>query len=163
MGAGSVVPVAAGGGSMTFPFRVVLTDEQRAELRTMIGGGVAPARQFTRARILRKADHDEAGPGWSDAMIARALEVNPSTVQHVRRQFVQEGLAAAVARKRPGRVYERLLDGKAEAHLIAIACSSAPGGQARWSLRLLAEEAVRLEVVPAISYETVRRTLKKTS
>lgn len=147
---------------MAYPFRVVLTDEQRAELRTMIGSGVAPARQLTRARILLKADHDEAGPGWSDAMIARALEVNPTTVQHVRRQFVQAGLAATLDRKRPDRVYEQLLDGKAEAHLIAVACGAPPEGQARWSLRLLADELVRLEVVPAISHETVRRTLKKT-
>lgn len=147
---------------MSFPFRVVLTDEQRAALRTMIGSGVAPAREFTRARILLKADHDEAGPGWSDAMIARAREVNPSTVQHVRRQFVQEGLTATLARKRPDRRYDLLLDGKAEAQLIAVACGSPPEGQARWSLRLLANEVVRLEVVPAISYETVRRTLKKT-
>ncbi len=147
---------------MTYPFRIVLSDEQRAELRTMIGSGVAPARQLTRARILLKADHDEAGPGWSDALIARALEVNPSTVQHVRRQLVQEGLAATLARKRPDRVYEQRLDGKAEAQLIAVACSSPPEGVDRWSLRLLADELVRLEVVPAISYETVRRTLKKT-
>lgn len=147
---------------MTFPFRVVLTDDQRAELRTLIGSGVAPARMLTRARILLKADHDEAGPGWSDAMIAQALAVNPSTVQHVRRQFVQEGLAATLARKHPDRVYERRLDGKAEAHLIAVACGVPPKGQARWSLRLLADEVVRLEVVPAISYETIRRTLKKT-
>lgn len=147
---------------MTYPFRVVLSDDQRAELRTLIGSGVAPTRQLTRARILLKADHDEAGPGWSDAMIACALEVNPSTVQQVRRQFVQEGLAATLDRKRPDRVYEHLLDGKAEAHLIAVACSSPPEGQARWSLRLLAGELVRLEVVPAISHETVRRTLKKT-
>lgn len=158
----NVVPFAAGGASMTYPFRVVLSDEQRAELRTMIGSGVAPARQLTRARILLKADHDEAGPGWSDALIARALEINPSTVQHVRRQLVQEGLAATLARKRPDRVYEQRLDGKAEAQLIAVACSSPPEGVDRWSLRLLADELVRLEVVPAISYETVRRTLKKT-
>lgn len=147
---------------MAYPFRVVLSDEQRAELRTMIGSGIAPARQLRRARILLKADHDEAGPGWSDALIARALEVNPSTVQHVRRQFVQEGLAATLDRKRPDRVYEHLLDGKAEAHLIAAVCGAPPEGADRWSLRLLAGELVRLEVVPAISHETVRRTLKKT-
>ena len=147
---------------MAFPFRVVLTDDQRAELRTLIGGGTAPARQLMRARMLLKADHDEAGPGWSDAVIARAVEVTPSTVQPVRRQFVQEGLAATLARKRPDRRHDQLLDGKAEAHLIAVACGSPPEGRARWSLRLLANEVVRLEVVPAISYETVRRTLKKT-
>jgi len=148
---------------VAYPYRIVLTEDQRAELRTLIGAGVAPARMLTRARILLKADHDEAGPGWSDAMIARALDVNPTTVQHVRRQFVQEGLAATLERKRPDRVYERLVDGEAEAHLIAVACGTPPDGQARWSLRLLADELVRREVVPAISHETVRRTLKKTS
>jgi hypothetical protein len=139
-----------------------LTDDQRAELRTRITSGVAPARLLTRARILLKADHDEAGPGWSDAMIGRALDVHPTPVQHVRRQFVRDGLTATLDRKRPDRVYDRRLDGKAEAHLIAVACGTPPDGQARWSLRLLADELVRLEVVPAISHETVRRTLKKT-
>jgi len=143
-------------------FRVMLTDDQRAELRTLIGAGVAPTRMLTRARILLKADHAEAGPGWSDAMIVRALDVNPTTVALVRRQVIEEGLTATLERKRPDRVYEHRLDGEAEARLIAVACSTPPDGQARWSLRLLADELVRLEVVETISYETVRRTLKKT-
>ncbi len=148
---------------MAYPYRVVLTAEQRAELRGLIGTGAAPARMLTRARILLKADHGEGGPGWADAAIAGALEVHPGTVQRVRRQFVAEGLAATLARKRPDRVYARALDGRQEAHLIAVACATPPAGQARWSLRLLADELVRLEVVDAVSYETVRRTLKKTS
>jgi len=148
---------------MAYPYRVVLTAEQRAELRGLIGTGAAPARMLTRARILLKADHGEGGPGWADAAIAGALEVPPGTVQRVRRQFVAEGLAATLARKRPDRVYARALDGRQEAHLIAVACATPPDGQARWSLRLLADELVRLEVVDAVSYETVRRTLKKTS
>ena len=148
---------------MAYPYRVVLDDEQRAHLRTLVGSGVAPARALTRARILLKADHGEGGPGWSDAAIAGALDVNPSTVLRVRRQFAAEGLAATLARKRPDRVYERRLDGGQEAHLVALACSAPPDGQARWSLRLLADELVRLEVVEAVSHETVRRTLKKTS
>jgi len=148
---------------MAYPYRVVLTAEQRAELRGLIGTGAAPARMLTRARILLKADHGEGGPGWADAAIAGALEVHPGTVQRVRRQFVAEGLAATLARKRPDRVYARALDGRQEAHLIAVACATPPDGQARWSLRLLADELVRLEVVDAVSYETVRRTLKKTS
>ena len=148
---------------MAYPYRVVLDDEQRAHLRTLVGSGVAPARALTRARILLKADHGEGGPGWSDAAIAGALDVNPSTVLRVRRQFAAEGLAATLARKRPDRVYERRLDGGQEAHLVALACSAPPDGQARWSLRLLADELVRLEVVEAASHETVRRTLKKTS
>jgi hypothetical protein len=148
---------------MAYPFRVALTEEQRAELRGLVGSGVAPARVLTRARILLKADHGEGGPGWSDAAIAGALDVNPSTVLRVRRQFVTEGLAPTLERKRPDRTYERALDGRGEARLVALACAAPPEGRARWSLRLLADELVRLEVVEAISHETVRQTLKKTS
>jgi hypothetical protein len=148
---------------MAYPYRVVLTEEQRAHLRTLGGSGVAPARMLTRARILLKADHGEGGPGWSDAAIAGALDVDPSTVLRVRRQCVTEGLDAALERKRPDRVYERTLDGVGEARLIALAGSVPPEGHAQWSLRLLADQLVRLEVVETISYETVRQTLKKTT
>src|SRR4051812_33729080 len=116
---------------------------------------------LTRARILLKADHSEGGPGWSDAAVASALEVHPATAQRIRRQFVSTGLAATLQRKRPDRVYDRALDGNQEAHLVAVACSAPPDGHAQWSLRLLADELVRLEVVTTISHETVRRTLKK--
>lgn len=148
---------------MADPYRIVLTEAQRAELRGLVGSGSAPARILTRARILLKANHGEGGPGWSDAAIAGALDVNPSTVVRVRRQYVREGLAATLARKRPDRVYARALDGAQEAHLIALTCGTPPSGQARWSLRLLADELVRLEVVETVSYETVRQTLKTTS
>ena len=147
---------------MAYPYRVVLTEDQRAELRGLVGSGTAPARMLTRARILLKADHGEGGPGWSDAAIVGALDVNASTVLRVRRQFVSDGLAATLERKRPDRVYDRALDGEQEARLIAVACSETPEGAEHWSLRLLAEELVRLEVVPTISHETVRQTLKKT-
>jgi transposase len=148
---------------VAYPYRVTLDDEQRARLRTLVGAGAAPARMLTRARILLKADHGEGGPGWSDAAIAGALAVHPSTVQRVRRQFVAEGLEVALARKRPDRVYERRLGGRQEARLVALACSAPPEGLARWSLRLLADELVRLEVVEAVSHETVRRALKQTT
>ena len=147
---------------MAYPYRVVLTEGQRAELRGLVGRGTAPARMLTRARILLKADHGEGGPGWSDAATAGALDVDPSTVLRVRRQFVAEGLAATLARKRPDRTYDRALGGGREAKLVAVACGAPPAGQARWTLRLLADELVRLEVVAAISHETVRQTLKKT-
>ena len=147
---------------MAYPYRVILTEQQRAELRGPVGAGTAPARVSTRARVLLKADHGEGGPGWSDAAIAGALDVNPSTVLRVRRRFVAEGLAATLSRKRPDRVYERALDGAQEAHLIALACGAPPEGRERWSLRLLAGELVRLEVVEAVSHETVRQALKKT-
>ncbi len=148
---------------MAYPYRVVLTEAQRAELRGLVAAGVAPARMLTRARVLLKANHGEGGPGWSDAAIAGALDVNASTVLRIRRRFATEGLEATLERKRPDRVYERRLDGRREAHLVALACGSPPDGPARWSLRLLADELVRLEVAEAISHETVRRTLKKTS
>ena len=144
-------------------YAVYLTEAERAQLRTLVGSGVAPARLLTRSRILLKADQGEGGAAWSDAAIAGALEVHPTTVARVRRQFVEEGLEAALERKRPDRVYARTCDGEAEAHLVALACSRPPAGRERWTLRLLAEELVRLEVVEAVSYETVRRTLQQTN
>lgn len=141
---------------------VYLSEAERAQLRTLVGSGVAPARMLTRARILLKANQGEGGSGWSDAAMAGALEVHPTTVARIRRQFVDQGLAAALERKRPDRVYPRILDGAAEAHLVTLACSRPPAGRERWTLRLLAEELVQLEVVETVSYETVRRTLQQT-
>jgi hypothetical protein len=144
-------------------YAVFLTEAERARLRTLIGCGEAPARMLTRARILLKANQGEGGPSWADAAIAGALDVHPTTVARVRRQCVEDGLDAALTRKRPDRVYARKLDGTGEAHMIALACSTPPAGRERWTLRLLADELVRLEVVEDISYETVRRTLQQTS
>ena len=144
-------------------YLVTLTPEERDRLTRLTHSGKGSARTLTRARILLKADHGEGGAGWSDAAIAGALDVNPSTVLRVRRQFVTNDLDATLERKRPDRVYARRLDGTQEAHLIALACSETPDGADHWSLRLLADELVRLEVVSAISHETVRQTLKKTS
>jgi hypothetical protein len=148
---------------MAYRYRIELSEEERADLRDLVSSGVAPARTITRARVLLKANQGEGGPGWSDAAIAGAVDSTPSTVFRVRRQFVQEGLAATLARKRPDRVYERRLDGAQEAHLIALAWSVPPDGQRQWRLRLLADTLVQREVVETISYETVRQTLKKTS
>ena len=144
-------------------YAAVLSAEERARLRTLVGRGVAPARVLAHARILLKADQSEGGPGWSDAAIAGALEVHAATVARLRRQYVDEGLDAALARRAPRREYARKLDGEREARLIAVACSAPPAGRERWSLRLLADELVRLEVVEAVSYETVRQTLKQTT
>lgn len=143
-------------------YTVVLTEEERAHLHTLIGQGTAPARLLTHARILLKADHSDAGPAWTDMAIAGALEIHHATVQRVRRSFVDGGLEMALHRKSPDRVYPRMLDGAAEAHLVALACGTPPVGRARWSLRLLADELVRLEVVETISHETVRRTFEQT-
>ena len=143
-------------------YAVALTEAERARLRTLVGGGAAPARALAHARILLKADQGEGGAAWADAAIAGALEVHPATVARVRRQFVEEGLEAALARKPPDREYARVLDGAAEARLVALTCGDPPDGRERWTLRLLAGELVRLEVVPAVSHETVRRALKQT-
>jgi transposase len=142
---------------------VRLTEEERAYLRTLIGRGSAPARTLVRARILLKANEGEGGASWSDAAIAEALEVGLSTVARVRQRYVSEGLEATLRRKAPDREYRRKLDGEQEARLIALACSEPPTGRKRWTLRMLAQRLVVLEVVDSISYETVRQTLKQTS
>jgi transposase len=140
---------------------VQLTDAQRRCLRRLLSAGTAPVRTQTHARILLKADAAPDGPGWSDAQIAAAVEVSPSTIVRVRRAFARGGLEAALHRKPPDRQYRRSLDGRQEAHLLALSCSSPPTGQARWSLRLLTERFVELEGT-VVSDETVRRVLKKT-
>jgi DNA-binding transcriptional ArsR family regulator len=144
-------------------YPVNLTRTEREHLRSLIAAGTAPARKLTHARILLKADQSPEGPAWVDEEVAEAVEVSQPTVSRVRKQFFEEGLEAALNRRPPNREYHRKLDGKQEAHLIALACSEPPEGQARWSLRLLAERMVELEVVDDLSYQTVRRTLKKTN
>ena len=114
-------------------------------------------------RILLKADQGPNGPAWVDDAIADAVEVSQSTVARVREEFVEQGLDAALQRRAPRRQYQRKLDGAQEAHLVALACSTPPTGQARWSLRLLADKLVELDIVADVSYQTVRRILKKTS
>jgi len=142
---------------------VRLSEADRARLHTLVGQGTAPARTLTHARILLKANQGDGGPGWTDAAIAAALEVDPTTVSRVRRQGVADGVDAALQRKAPERVYQRKLDGAQEAQLIALTCGAPPTGQERWTLRLLAQQLVALEVVDAVSYETVRQVLKQTS
>ena len=148
---------------MTKKYVVTLTDEERRLLRGLISSGRASARKLTRARILLKADSGVGQPGWDDATISQGLEVGRATVERVRKPFVEEGLEAALVRRRPQRVYQRKLDGEAEAHLIALACSEPPAGRTRWTMKLLAGQMVVLEYVDTVSDETVRRTLKKTS
>jgi transposase len=143
-------------------YSVILNDTEREELKRLIAAGTAPARKLTHARILLKADQSAEGPGWVDQRVADAVEVSQPTVARVRKQYVQEGLEAALNRRAPNREYHRKLDGEQEARLLALACSEPPEGQARWSLRLLADKLVELEVVEEeVSYQTVRRTLKK--
>jgi transposase len=140
---------------------VRLTEQEREQLDALIRKGKAAASKIRHAHILLQADAD--GVGWSDEAIAVAFSVHPRTVAGIRERFVEQGLEAALNRKKqqhPSR--SPLFDGEAEAHLIALRCSEPPAGHARWTLRLLAEKVVELEVVASTSHETVRRTLKKT-
>jgi len=146
---------------MNQKYVVVLTDEQHQHLEKLISSGTAPARALTRARILLKSDSGLGAPHWSYDQICTALDVSPSTIAATRQAFAQQGLEAALCRKKPEREYEHCLDGEAEAHLIALACSQAPEGHARWTLRLLAQKMVILEYADSVSYETVRQVLKK--
>src|SRR3989304_2671980 len=144
-------------------YRVTLTAGERQDLRAMVASGRSAARKLPRARILLLADQAEGGPGKPDPEIVDALGCGRATVERVRKQFVEEGLDATLNPKPTMRTYERRLDGKAEAHLVAIACGAPPEGRARWTLRLLADRMVGLGQVESLSHETVRRTLKKTS
>jgi transposase len=145
-------------------YKVTLTADERHSLHELISAGKAAALKLTHARILLKADAAPGGPAWTDARIAEAFEVHRTTVEQVRQRFVEQGFQAALVRKkqdRPSR--ERKLDGAGEARLIALACSEPPRGRAAWTLRLLADQLVELEIVDTISTETVRQVLKKTN
>jgi transposase len=146
---------------MNKKYRVRLTDEERKHLEKLVRKGKAHARKLLYARILLKADED--GPAWTDERIAEAFEVSVATVARERRRYCEEGLEVALLPKKPGRPRRRVLDGRAEAHLIALACSDPPEGREHWPLRLLADRMVELGYVESLSYETVRRTLKKTN
>lgn len=143
---------------------VRLSTEERNQLKKRLTGGRGSVRMFTRARILLKADQSSDGPSWSDEKISEAFDVTVLTVQRIRKQLVNEGFDAVLSRheyqlKKP----RRKIDGDLEAHLVALACSKAPEGRSRWTLRLLADSFVELGFVNGISRETVRRTLKKTN
>ena len=142
---------------------VKLNDEERDRLNTLIHAGKHPARQLMKARILLKADASEAGEGWSDSQIAAALDTSIDTVSRTRQQVVEEGFEAVLTRKHsPASARPRIFDGAAEAKLIALACSKPPKGRARWTLRLLEETVVELNIVDRASDNTIGRTLKKT-
>ena len=145
-------------------YKVTLTAEERQQLQGLIAAGKAAAKKLAHAHILLKADAAGGGPAWPDDLIADAFNVSTDTVGRVRQRFVEQGLEAALVRKqqdRPSR--ERKLDGRAEARLIALACSAPPDGRKEWTMKLLADRLVELEVVDSVCDETVRRVLKKTN
>ena len=144
-------------------YKVTLTAGERQQLHDLVTTGKAAAKKLAHARILLQADAAPGGPAWPDQRIADAVEVSAATVERVRQRFVEQGLKAALTRKRQDRPSRpRKLDGRAEARLIAVACSAPPEGRKGWTMRLLADRLVELEVVDGISDETVRRVLKKT-
>jgi transposase len=148
-----------GGGSMNKKYIVDLNEEEREKLQRIVRGGTHSARKMRWAHVLLKA-----GGGAGDLVIAEALDISLPTVQRIRQRFVEEGLEVALgARSHEPRPYLQRLDGKQEAKLIALACGKAPEGRNRWTLRLLAGKMVELQVVERVSYQTVRRVLKKTS
>jgi transposase len=141
---------------------VRLSAEEREKLAAFIASGKRSARLVTKARILLKADVSEAGDGWSDSRIAEALDTSVATIERTRRQFVEEGFEAALTHKyNPNSTRPRIFDGAAEAKLIALACGPAPEGFARWTLSLLEEKVVELNIVEKASDNTIGRTLKK--
>ena len=143
-------------------YLVTLTEEERTSLQKLVRSGKAGARKITRARILLKADQNNGGPAWTDQQICHALDVGVTTVERVRKRFVDDGLDPALnRRKNPNPRFRRKLDGHQEAQLVTLACSKPPEGRDRWTLRLLADTLVELEIVDSISYQTVRRVLKK--
>ncbi len=141
---------------------VRLSAEERGTLEALIGKGKSPARRLTKARILLKADQSEDGEGWSDSKIVEALDTTEAMVYRVRKQLAEEGLEAVLSRKkRETPPIAPIFDGEKEANLIALACSQPPAGFARWSLRLLEEKVVELDIVDRASDSTIGRVLKK--
>jgi transposase len=143
---------------MVKKYIVELTAEEHQKLEETITSGKHSARKMKRAQSLLKSDE-----GWSDNDISEAINISIPTLERLRKLFVEEGLERALSGRESKRVYTRKLDGENEAHLIALACSEAPEGRSRWTLSLLADHMVQLGYVDEVSYETVRRTLKKTS
>lgn len=142
---------------------VELTSEERELLKRLISTGKTAAYKQRHARILLLADEESGSGGMTDEQIAKAVGCGTATIERLRRRLVEEGFEAALERHKSSRRYERKLDGDGEAHLIALACGQPPDGYKRWTLRLLADRMVEIEYVDSLSYQTVRRTLKKTN
>jgi transposase len=145
-------------------YRVTLTQQERKELEALTRRGKTHARKFIHARALLLCDAGDDGPAWNVADVAKALGVTSRTIEHLKKRFVEDGLEAALERKpreKPPR--EVTFDGAFEARLIALACSDVPKGRQRWTVRLLADKVVELNIAPSVSHMTVQRVLKKTN
>lgn len=142
---------------------VQLSSQERKRCKELIRAGTSSARTLMHARVLLKADSGPEGPGWTDQALSEALEVSTVTIATLRKVYVTQGLEAALSPYRgPNREYERKLDGRQEAQLVALSCGPPPEGRTRWTLRLLADKLVELQYVDSVSHVTVGRTLKKT-
>ena len=144
-------------------YKVTLTADEQQQLNKLISTGKAAARKLAHARILLACEESDACRGASDTQVAEAVRVSRPTVERVRKALVEEGLEQALNAKRPRQTRPPAFDGESEAKLIALACSPPPQGRRRWTMRLLADRLVELEVFESISHETVRQTLKKTN
>ena len=142
-------------------YKVTLTTEERAKLTAIISKGKGNVRRMRRAQILLLADENQPEGGWKDADIAKALHAHVRTVERTREKCVLEGVEAALNHTRPRKSRSKVLDGAAEARLAQLACTEAPDGHERWSMQMLADKLIELEVVETVSRETVRTTLKK--
>jgi transposase len=148
---------------MNKKYIVKLTPQERQSLEALVNRGRVAARKVKRAWILLQSDAGEAGPSWSDEQIQQAYHVGLMTIHRVRQTLVEDGLPEVLAPRRKSRPRHRQLDGDQEAHLIALACSKAPAGHRRWTLRMLASKMVELGYTERVCPETVRQTLKKTN
>lgn len=145
-------------------YRVTLSPEERSELEAVGRDGKTKAKRFLYARALLLCDAGPEGPAWRVADTAEALGVTPRTIEHLKKRFVEEGLEAALTRKQPEKPPREVIFGaEFEARLIALACTEPPEGRQRWTVRLLAEKAVELDLAPSVSHMTVQRVLKKTN
>jgi transposase len=148
---------------MTPRYKVTLTVEERAGLEALTRSGKTAARKFVHARALLLCDAGDNGPAWKVANVAEALGITSRSIEHMKRRFVEEGLDSALERKAHSKSRQVTFDGAFEARLTALACSSAPKGRSRWTVRLLAERVVELKIAPSVSTMTIQRVLKKTN
>ena len=142
---------------------VALTNLERGKLEKLTKTGKIAAYKMNHARILLLADINRKGGGWSDLQISESLNIGHATIERVRQRFVEEGIESALTRKKQQNRRAKILDGEKEAHLIALACSETPTGQAKWTLKMLADKMIELKYVEKVSPETIRKTLKKTN
>jgi hypothetical protein len=142
-------------------YKVTLTTEERTELTALVSRGTGNARRLRRARILLLADENQPEGAWKDADIAAALSAHARTIERTREKCVELGIEAALNHTRPKKTRAKVLDGAAEARLVQLACSEAPDGHESWTMQMLADKLIELEVVETVSRETVRTKLKK--